>query len=302
MNPGKQKQIYGLIGYPVRHSLSPLMQNAAFKTYGIPAEYKLFEILPENLEKFLLEDVFQKNILGFNITIPHKVRAREILEKSFPQEEKVPQMLESVYYVKLSGAVNTVKKIGDKLEYFNTDASGFLRSLEDKKFLGFNPHHKTILLLGCGGAGRAIIASLSWRNINVKKIYVNDINDETVASIKKHFSNFKQLENKLEFISCDEIPAVIKDCNLLINASGVGMKNKDEILIDKSLLHKNLAVYDIVYNQKTRLIKDAQERGLSVANGLSMLLYQGIDAFELWTQKKAPLEIMWQVLVTGMEA
>jgi shikimate dehydrogenase len=297
MNLRVGKQIYGLIGYPVKHSLSPLMHNAAFKALGIPAEYKLFEIPPEKLEKFLLEEVFEKDILGFNITIPHKVRAREILEKNFPFQEKTPQMLENAYYVKLSGAVNTVRKIGNKLEYFNTDATGFLRSLEDKKFLGFNPNNKTILLLGCGGAGRAIIASLSYRNVKIKKIYVNDINNETIVSAKKHFSNLAQLKNKLEFISSDEIPSVIKDCDLLVNASPVGMKNKDEILINKSLLHKDLSVYDIVYNQKTQLIKDAQELGLPVANGLSMLLYQGIDTFELWTKKKAPVEIMWGALV-----
>ncbi|MDD5247259.1 MAG: hypothetical protein PHS09_07700, partial [Candidatus Omnitrophica bacterium] len=135
---------FGIIGYPVKHSRSPAMHNAAFCHYGIEAEYKLYEVEPQNLKKFLLEDVFTLGLSGFNVTIPHKVKARQILEDNFPRPEE-SIMPESLYYVKLSGAINTVKRDADSLAYFNTDASGFLRSL--KEDLGFDPQGKSVFLI-----------------------------------------------------------------------------------------------------------------------------------------------------------
>lgn len=307
MNPPK---IYGLIGYPVQHSLSPAMHNAAFKALGIAAEYKLFEVKPEQLEDFLLRKIIfndiegrpvsTADILGFNITIPHKLKAREMLEKNFPFDHDVHTMQQDLYYVKLSGAVNTVKRNGDILQYWNTDASGFLRSLEED--IGFNPKGKNVLLLGCGGAGRAVIASLSWKNIGINKIYVYEINTGAVESTKAHFSNLSPewqdiLSKKVEFIS--NIKEIISRCQLLVNASPVGMKEGDPSPIDKNLLHKELAVYDVVYNRnkKTRLVEEAESLGLIAIDGLHMLLSQGVRAFELWLPgQKAPVEVMRKAL------
>lgn len=309
-------KIYGLIGYPVRHSFSPAMHNAAFKALNINAEYKLFEVSPEELQDFLLSDnptedvngnfVSKEDIFGFNITIPHKVKAKEILEKEFPSAQDTPLVLENLYYVKLSGAINTVKKAGKELKYFNTDATGFFKSLTCKESLcfDFEPRGKNILLIGCGGAGRAIIASLSWINVGVKKIYINDINDKTISSTKEHFQQLTQyphLEGILEFISIKDIPRVIKDCQLLINASPVGMKEFDGSAIDKNLLHENLYVYDVVYNRETQLIKDAKSQGLTCMDGRGMLLYQGAEAFEFWTGERAPIDLMRQALEKELE-
>jgi shikimate dehydrogenase len=288
------KKIYGLIGYPVKHSLSPAMQNAAFAANNINAEYLLFEVSPEGLEEFLLKKVFLEDILGLNITIPHKVKAREILEKNFPSC-KGEQVLEDSYYVKLSGAVNTVKKEGNELKYFNTDASGFLRSL--KEDLKFDTTNKNALVIGCGGAGRSIIAALSWKNINIKKVYVNDFEDKTMVSARKHFSQ-DYLKDRLKLISTEEIPEVIRDCSLLVNATPIGMKGEEVSPVRKDLLHKGLYVYDIVYNRtkETLLVRDTKSLGLPVADGLKMLLRQGANAFELWTGQKAPVEVMREAL------
>lgn len=293
-------KIYGLIGYPVKHSLSPAMHNAAFKALKINAEYRLFEIHPVHLEDFLLRGDFKVtdaegnscragDIIGFNITIPHKVKAKEILETEFPFDENVYMMQQDLYYVKLSGAVNTVIRGADKLKYWNTDPVGFLKSLEEG--LGFQPKDKNVLLIGCGGAGRAVIASLSWIQTGINKIYINDIHSEVLDSAKKHFSEFKHLKDKLGFILAEDIPKIIKDCQLLINATPIGMKEGDASIIDKSLLHRNLSVYDVVYNRETRLIKEAKSLGLPAAGGLGMLLHQGAAAFELWTGKTAPIEM-----------
>lgn len=286
------------------------MHNAAFCALKINAEYRLFEIEPAKLEKFLVDNIkvldtqgdefYSQDIVGFNITIPHKVRAREILEKKSPFDKDAPQMLDTLYYVKLSGAVNTVKREGNELRYWNTDATGFLRSL--KEVLEFEPRGKKVLVIGCGGAGRAIIASLSWINVGIEKIYINDIDAKAINSAKEHFSQlpqFPHLKDKLEFIPTDDMPKAIKNCDLLVNASPIGMKGEDISVVDKNLLHKELYVYDVVYNRntETRLVKDAKSLGLPVADGLSMLLYQGVDAFNLWMDPiEAPVEVMRQAL------
>lgn len=309
-------KIYGLIGYPVKHSLSAAMHNAAFKELGIEAQYRLFEIPPEKLEGFLLRsdekftDTEGKNISigdlsGFNITIPYKVRAREILEQRYPYKISSFHAELELYYVKLSGAVNTVKRDVDGLIYRNTDASGFLKSL--KEDLGINCRsnlkNKNVFLIGCGGAGRAVIAALSWKEYKVKKIYIYEVNAEAIKSVKEHFSTLsdqwqKIINEKLEFVAQGQIPEKIKQCQLLVNASPIGMKEGDPSVVDKNLLHKDLYVYDVVYNRMTQLVRDAQEACSEekACRGLGMFLYQGERALEFWIGRHAPSEVMRQTL------
>lgn len=299
--------IYGVIGWPIKHSLSPAMHNAAFKKLGIDAEYRLFEVRPEELEDFLLH---RRNVVGFNITIPHKVRAKEILEKNFPPEKKKSKF-EERHYIEISGAVNTVKRIDDIVTYCNTDVRGFLDSLQrDLKFdlydLKGNKKDKFVLLIGCGGAGRAVIAGLSWDLVDtsIKKIYIYDKNKESINSIKKHFSKLDRtwgdnLPNITEFIDKSEIPKVIKKCQLLVNASPVGMEEgNNTAIIDRKSLRKGLYVYDLVYNRETQLIKDAKLCGCNVVGGKGMLKYQGARSFEFWTgvSRGRVLKVMGEAL------
>jgi len=249
---------YGIIGWPVKHSLSPAMHNAAFKALGIDAEYRKFEVKPTELEDFLLN---RKDVLGFNVTVPYKVRAKQILDKVV--DEKIDCV----------DAINTVKREGNKLKYANTDVAGFLTSL--KEDLKFDHKDKNVLLIGCGGAGRAVIAGLSK---DVQKIYAYDSNPDAIKSA-----------GKVQRISAKEIPTIIKDCQLLVNATPIGMKQGDSSPIDKKLFHKNLFVYDVVYNRETDLVKAAKPRA---TGGLGMLLYQGAHAFEFWTGKPAPIDVM----------
>jgi shikimate dehydrogenase len=278
--------IYGIIGDPVEHSLSPAMHNAAFKKLGIDAEYRKFEVKSKELEDFLLN---KKEVRGFNITIPHKVRAKEILERSFPivsNEDDIKQ-----HYVDLCGAVNTVKREKDRLLYINTDVLGFLTSL--KKDLKFDHADKKVLLIGCGGAGRAIIAGLGYGDLMSKKIYIYDKDNEAIETTKNFFESFLQAAEMLEFISEERMPEVIKDCELLINASPVGMEEGDGFPVDKNLLRKDLFVYDVVYNRETELVKVAKPHAVG---GLGMLLYQGAHAFEFWTGRNAPIGVMKEAL------
>ena len=163
-------KVYGLIGYPVKHSLSPAMHNAAFKELNIDAEYRLFEVRPQDLEDFLLK---RNDIAGFNITIPHKVRAREILEEKFPFDKYSQDLQSNLLDVLISGAVNTVKRSGSKLEYWNTDAKGFIDSLtKDLDFDLNKGEYKNVIVFGCGGAGRAVICGLCWRQHRINKVYI----------------------------------------------------------------------------------------------------------------------------------
>jgi len=307
MENNLSQQIYGLIGYPVKHSLSPVMHNAAFRQLNINAEYRLFEVKPEALFSFL--NNLPADVSGFNITIPHKITAKQIIEKKFPLKNEEALMPESLYQIKLSGAINTVKVNRDNqgkinnLEQYNTDSYGFLKSLRDD--LGFNPEGASVFLVGCGGAGRAVIAGLSWKNIKVKKIYVYDIYEQAVEYLKQHFQTLpggwqSDLQKKIEFICAEEITDTLKKCQLLVNASGLGMKENDPSVVKEELLHKDLFVYDLVYNKNTQLIRKAKKRNLSACNGAGMLLHQGAAAFENWTGQKAPLEIMKDALKKEM--
>ncbi len=260
--------IYGIIGWPIKHSLSPAMHNRAFKALGIDAKYEKFEIKPEGLEDFLLK---RKDIKGFNITVPHKVRAKEILDKK--------TNVSGSDFADLCGAINTVKLVGDKFQYTNTDVLGFLTSLEED--LKFDYADKNILLFGCGGAGRAVIAGLSHGNKTCKKIYAYDESEARAKDCVKF--------ERLQLISKEEIVQTVKKCQLLVNATPIGMKEGDPSPIDKGLLHRDLFVYDVVYNRETELVKAANQHAVG---GLGMLLYQGAHAFEFWTGKKAPVDVM----------
>lgn len=268
---------YGILGYPAKHSLSPVMHNAAFRALKINAEYKIFELRPEDLESFF-SSIFKKNIYGLNITIPYKERIMSFLD-SISKE------------VELIGAVNTIKIDHNRLEGFNTDGEGFLRHLVEG--LGFNPEGATIAILGAGGAAKAVSFYLS--KAKPQKIAIYDIDKtKTVTLTKRLKENFNNIEFKIAN-SIEELNIMRAD--LLINATAIGMKEADPCLVDGRFIHKKLLVYDLIYNpQKTKLIMQAKEKGASVSNGLGMLLYQGMLSFERWTGKKAPQQIMWQAL------
>ncbi|MFH1198977.1 MAG: shikimate dehydrogenase [Candidatus Omnitrophota bacterium] len=274
-------QVYGLIGYPVKHSLSPLMHNAALAELRINAEYKLFPLKEEELGDFL-KNAAGNNICGLNITVPYK-------------EKVIPFLSNLSQEAKLIGAVNTVKVNNNKLEGFNTDGEGFIRHLKD---LGFIATNKTIAIIGAGGAARAICVYLS-RN-NPKKILIYDIDKTRACGLIKHLQgNF----SGTVFNSVDLVTDLnIQESDLLINASSNGMREEDALLVEAKEINSKMLVYDLIYNpRQTKLLEMAQVQGARVSNGLGMLLYQGVAAFELWTGKIAPVEVMRKALNEGVK-
>jgi len=275
-------KIYGVLGNPAKHSLSPLMHNAAFSALKINAEYKIFEVEPKNLENFMLS-LSKEGIFGLNVTVPYK--------------EKVIPFLQNISdEAKLIGAVNTIKVSGDKLEGFNTDGEGFLKHISED--LKFDPKGKSIAIIGAGGAAKAVSICLSKRS--PKRISIYDIDGVKLLSLINHLKeNFKYVE--FNSVSSPENLG-INNSDLLINATAIGMKEADPCLVDEKSLHKDLLVYDLIYNpNETKLLALAKRVGAKTSNGLGMLLYQGMAAFEIWTGEKAPKEVMKKALLEGIE-
>ncbi len=281
MEKKSAQQIYGVLGYPAKHSLSPLMHNAAFKALGINAEYKIFEVEPQGLEKFI-RSLYRQNISGINITIPYK--------------EKVVPFLDSISLeAGLIGAVNTIKVSENKLEGFNTDGEGFLRHISE--VFDFDPRGKIIALIGAGGAAKAVSVYLCKNT--PKSIAIYDIEKAKVSALIEHLK--KSCEG-VDFYEANSIGELnIQGSDLLVNATPIGMKETDPRLVEPKFLHKDLLVYDLIYNpQETKLLKSAKEKGARTSNGLGMLMYQGMISFEIWTGKKASKDVMEKALSSAL--
>ncbi|MBU4306085.1 MAG: shikimate dehydrogenase [Candidatus Omnitrophica bacterium] len=270
-----EKQIYGLIGYPVKHSFSAAMHNAAFLHLGINAEYRLFEVKPEELKGFF-SSAYERGIRGFNVTIPHKENAVAFLdEKSFGVAE--------------IGATNTVCVNNDgKFKGFNTDYAGFSRDIKE-----LDVNVQRTALLGAGGAAKAVVFALAKKG--AVEIAVFDIDASKSEDLVR---KIKQMFPECKVHAVDSVAGLrISEKTFLVNAAPLGMKEDDPLPVKEEMLHKNLFVYDLIYNPaETNLLRTAKEKGLRASNGLKMLLYQGMLAFEHWTGKPAPEKIMFNVL------
>lgn len=272
--------IYGLIGNSVQHSLSPLMHNAALSYLKIKARYKLFP-LEEREFKVFLSSLKKRNIRGFNITIPYK--------------EKILQYVEGYKSsaVNAIGAANTaVIDRKNKIKLFNTDYLGFILHLNELKI-----KPKRVAVIGAGGAARAICFALGKKK--AQEVVIYDIDKFRSLALMKRFN---QIFESTKFLAAGRIEELnLKDKDILINASSVGMKKEDPILVNAGLLHPGIFIYDVIYNPaQTKLLNLARENNLPYANGLGMLLYQGVEALNLWVSpKKAPVEIMRKALEKG---
>lgn len=282
MKPSFKK--YGLVGCPLGHSFSPLMHNAAFKKFDIPGEYYLFEKQPSELEPFL-KSLTDEGIWGLNVTVPYK---EKVLELDFIEPDKMAR------YAKEVKAVNTLVRKGEGLKGFNTDVAGFLRHLNK---LNFDPFKKKIALLGAGGAGGAIAYAVAKKGAEDIAIFDIDKNkSENVSGrIKKLFPELKvSIVDTVEELN-------IKNKNMLINATPVGLRDDDPCLVEEGMLGEELFVYDLIYNpSSTKLLSLAKDKGLESSNGLGMLVYQGAFSFIYFTQTQVPyakiVEVMWEAL------
>ena len=258
------------------------MHNAAFGALKINAEYKLFEVKPEELDNFF-KSLSEKNIYGFNVTVPHK---EEVLDFVSLDSES--------FYLKQIKAVNTIVKKDSIWKGFNTDIHGFQYDLIQKK--NFHPSNKKVALLGAGGAARAVSYVLA--RFGAKEIVIFDIDrkkSENVTSmIKGLFPNFRiSPVESIEQLN-------IKNNDLLINATPVGLKGTDPCLISENMLGRGLFVYDLIYNpSETKLLALAKKMGARTSNGLGMLQYQGALSFQYFTG--VPIDQVFEVMGQALQ-
>ncbi len=281
---GKTK-LCGIIGDPVEHSMSPAMHNAAFRMIGLDYVYVPFRVKKEELGK-AIEGMKALNIRGLNVTIPHKVTVIPFLDEIDPLAEKI-------------GAVNTVVNNNGVLRGYNTDASGFLRALLER---GIEPKGKNIVILGAGGASRAvsyILAERGARLVILNRLLELDWAEELAGRISKIF---KREVEALE-LNRENLSRALEEADILVNATSVGMSpDIDETLVSSDLLKSSVIVYDIVYNPiKTKLLQEAEWAGAKTISGLDMLAWQGALAFEMWTGLKAPIELMKEEAIKLLE-
>jgi len=267
-------EIYGIIGYPVKHSFSPMMHNAAFFELKMDAQYLPFSVKPENIPQ-AIQGIKALGITGINVTIPHKSSIIPYLDEVTPLAKKI-------------GAVNTVKNDNGRLIGTNTDVLGFIQSL---KKLNFSPTNKIIGLLGAGGSARALIAGLS--DAGASKLLIHNRTVERAERLEFEFSK-KFPDTQIKSVSLGNISNSSLD--LLVNTTTVGMEY-DASPIDLNNLKNKEHIADIIYTPpKTKLIKQANDLGIPNINGLGMLLYQGCEAFRFWTGKSAPEAVMLEQL------
>lgn len=267
-------QIFGIMGSPIEHSLSPVMHNAAFEAMGIQAVYVPFGVKAEDLGKATLS-LRAMNISGVNVTLPHKGAVIEFLDELDQSAKRV-------------GAVNTIVQRNRKLYGYNTDGSGFMLSL--RKDAHFDPAGKRVVLLGAGGAASAVAIALAEAGVRRLVIANRDKTRAEVLTKRIH----KHFEREILPVGIDESRALYwltRESDLLINATSVGLKANERLSINPSGLHPKLLVFDLIYRE-TALLKLAKRKGLKTLDGLGMLVSQGARSFELFTGKRAPFRVM----------
>ena len=263
-----------LFGHPIQHSMSPIMQNVAFKDLGLDYVYIAIDIAPDNLKQ-AFDVVRALDIKGANITVPHKETVLKYIDEISPLARRI-------------GAINTIKNENGKLIGRNTDASGAKKAIKEANIdiIG-----KNIMIIGAGGAARALAHSFIEEANNLVIINRTSNRGKTLATeLTKEYNKevlFKKFENKI-------FEEMLPSIDILVNTTTIGMfPNTLLSPIPKNYLHKDLTVFDIIYNPlETQLMKNASEKGCRVLGGLDMLIYQGVLSFEWWTNKTPNIELM----------
>ncbi len=273
----------GVFGDPVEHSLSPQMQNAALKHCKIGMQYARFHISPDDLGK-ALERMRELKFVGLNLTLPHKVAARELVDRIDDDGKQI-------------GAINVIKIGNGKMRGFNTDGRGFARAIREE--FSVDLRDLKVLILGAGGAARAI--ALECAKSQCERLVIAngtfEKGERLAQKLRRFFEGPKVFGPvpRLQAIPWEEsaFQFQIANADLVVNATPVGLNRGDPSPISSRLLAPHLMVYDTIYSSaRTPLQSAALEAGARGANGLSMLLHQGALAFEIWFERTAPIEVM----------
>ena len=268
---------FAVIGDPIDHSLSPTIHNAAFRQLELECTYIAYKIPKDDLGAEI-DSLKKIKISGFNVTIPHKVNMLKFLD----------EMDENC---RIIGATNTVINENGHLKGYNTDMDGFLEPIKHRNIVIKNSN---ILLLGAGGAARAIIAGMAKEKAKCVTI-VNRTTDHSLEL--KKFSESLGLDAEVKTI--EEMSEFQSDYNFIINSTSLGLKNETNIVPTK-IINEETVVYDIVYKPlNTELVKESKKRNAEIIYGYEMLLGQAIRSFEIWLNQKAPYDAMKKAILGG---
>ncbi|HEY9770951.1 MAG TPA: shikimate dehydrogenase [Coleofasciculaceae cyanobacterium] len=274
---GKTK-LLGIIGDPVEHSLSPVMHNAAIARLGLDYIYVPFPVKQGDLAQ-AIAGFTAVDLVGFSITIPHK-------------QEIIPLLSEISADAANIGAVNTVWRTASGWKGTNTDAVGFIAPL---KTMTHDWTQMTPVILGNGGAARAVIAGLT--NLGCQEIHIVGRNPDKLARFYQSWSHAPNITSRLKIHNWDNLTSLIAAADLLVNTTPVGMSpHVDASPVEESLMQKlksNAIAYDLIYTPNpTQFLKLAQAQGATAIDGLEMLVQQGVAALKIWLQQPVPVEVM----------
>ncbi len=269
MITGKTKVI-GIFGDPVEHSLSPLIHNEAFQYLGLDYCYVPFHVKKEKLKE-AVDGIRALNIKGVNVTVPHKEEVIQYLEELSEEAKNI-------------GAVNTILNKEGILKGFNTDAKGFIYSLKEAEV---SINNKNVLIIGAGGAARALIYGILNEGGTV---FIYNRTIEKAKALEERFKNLGSI-NVLDKIEKN----IVEKMQIIVNATSLGLRKNDPLPFPPELLNASQIYCDIVYTE-TMMMKKAEGIGCTVLGGIGMLLWQAIFAFEIWTGIQPPIELLKKVL------
>jgi len=258
------------------------MHNAAFQELNLDLVYLAFRVRKNELREAIL-GAKSLGILGLNVTMPHKSAVMKYLDEIDPTARSI-------------GAVNTILNDEGRLTGYDTDGIGALKALKEN---GISLNGKKLLLLGAGGAGKAIAFHAAQEVEELKILNRTTQKAKDIAEVlRKKFG--KKIDGNS--LSAKTIKKELEDADVLVNATSVGMYPKDDqSLVDASWLRPSLCVMDIVYDPiETKLAKDARSVGAKVVSGVEMLVYQGASSFEIWTDRQAPVKVMKQAILNKL--
>jgi len=276
-------ELIGLIGYPIKQSFSPFIHNVSAELTGTKLIYLPFEVHADNL-KNAVKGTVALGIKGFNVTIPHKVKILDHLDKLSEEAAVI-------------GSVNTVVNELGKLIGYNTDVNGIVETLSQYKS---QISGNEVCVLGAGGSARAVIYTLI-RNFKPSKIILINRTEQYAETLKQHFKSKMKFDGILtKELQQPDLKGLLNSCSLIINCTSVGMypASDDSIFSNSDMFIKDQIVFDLVYNPvKTKFLQYAESKGAVVVNGLNMLVQQAAKSFTLWTGKEFPTEKVYKSLL-----
>ncbi len=278
-------QRLGIIGHPISHSISPVFQQAALDAIGFDGTYEPWDVDPDNVGVFI-EGLRTPGTLGINVTLPHK--------------EAVISFLDEVDdWASTAGAVNTIVNRDGRLTGHNTDGIGFLRALREGA--GFEPLGKDVLVLGAGGSARGVVYALA--RAGIAQLFVAN---RTIERAQRLASLAINSGVAAQGLGLPEATEAATEVALIVNCTSVGMLHGPDETgtpLNSSDIPSTVLVNDLVYNPlETPLLREAARAGAATLGGIQMLVYQGVESFEMWTGEEAPVSVMLEAATAAMRA